>query len=82
MRFRRNFHNGLYASLSGLAVMINSTAFSGPFEDGCRECVCENGKVTCNSPECPNVSLTCTDPEMGEDCCPFCPNGKRLSRPN
>ena len=63
-------------------VIINSTAFSGPFKDGCRECVCENGKVTCNSPECPDVALTCVDPEMGEDCCPFCPNGKILSRPN
>ena len=51
----------------------------GPVEDVCESLVCENGAVTLSRPAtCTNIELKCVDPQLGENCCPYCPNGRLL----
>lgn len=48
----------------------------GPVGNKCDGCICKNdGKISCQAPKCPNVKLMCADPAVGDDCCPYCPNG-------
>lgn len=51
------------------------TYLPGPVGPKCDGCVCKDGKVTCQKPACPAAKLMCADPKIGDDCCPYCPNG-------
>ena len=64
-------------------VNIMETLLLGPVEagveDACKSLVCENGAITSSRPAtCTNIELRCVDPQLGEDCCPYCPNGRSL----
>ncbi|XP_038068738.1 zonadhesin-like isoform X3 [Patiria miniata] len=46
-------------------------------KNACKSCVCDNGKVNCDSPAC--GALTCTDPiKVPGECCMRCPEDAQV----